>query len=89
MRNIFTVHPRSIGETYLQHLKFALIFGIKMLIGGIACIIHAVFPFLFQHTGSNILIKMVYFFVERMPKVEERILLLAQIIEKKQADNKN
>lgn len=58
MLTLFTNHPREVGETYKQHLFFALTFGISMLIGGIACIIHAFFPFLFQKTASNILFKM-------------------------------
>jgi hypothetical protein len=55
---IFTEHPRSIGETYLQHLSFALRTGLKMTIGGIACMIHGIFPFLFQKTGSQMLEKL-------------------------------
>ncbi len=56
--NIFTKHPQSIGETYLQHLCFASLFGIKMVAGGLACMIHAIFPFVFQNTGSRMAIKL-------------------------------
>jgi hypothetical protein len=52
--NLFTKHPNSIGETYLEHFFFALLAGIKLISGGVACIIHAVFPFLFKTTGSHI-----------------------------------
>ena len=45
-------HPASLGETYLQHMAEALVFGIKMISGGLACLIHAVLPFLFVNTGS-------------------------------------
>lgn len=48
MKKFFTQHPFSVGETYLQHFKYALLFGVSMLMGGLACIIHAIFPFLFQ-----------------------------------------
>lgn len=54
MIKLFTRHPRDFGETYLQHFKFAIGCGICMIVGGIACIIHSIFPFLFKHTGSNI-----------------------------------
>jgi len=88
MKNIFTEHPNSIGETYLQHMKFASIFGFHMLVGGLACIIHAIFPFLFPKTGSDYLLKMTYFFVERMPKTAEpRMVKLSQMIEKKLASS--
>jgi len=83
MKNVFTKHPHSIGETYLQHMKFAAIFGFNMLIGGGACLIHAIFPFLFQKTGSDYLLKMVSFFIDRMPETETRIIHLAHRIEKK------
>jgi hypothetical protein len=56
--NIFTKHPSSLGESYLKHLCFASIFGFKMIAGGAACIIHAIFPFIFQNTGSQMAIKL-------------------------------
>jgi len=52
--NLFTKHPNSIGETYFEHLFFALISGVQLVWGGLACIIHAFLPFLFQTTGSQI-----------------------------------
>jgi len=54
-----------------------------MVIGGVACLIHAVFPFLFAKTGSNYLFKMTYRFVTRMPSVEDRFLKLSECIEGK------
>ncbi len=65
---IFTEHPESIGETYFQHLKHALCFGLKMAIGGIACMIHAIFPFLFQKTGSRALEELHSKFAKRANK---------------------
>ena len=54
MRNPFTTHPRDVGETYLEHGLFASRYGVKMTLGGIAALVHAVFPFLFEKTGSRI-----------------------------------
>jgi len=54
VKNPFTAHPRMVGETYLQHGLFACRYGAKMTWGGIAALIHAVFPFLFETTGSRI-----------------------------------
>ena len=54
MRNPFTVHPRDVGETYLEHGVFACRYGAKMALGGLAAFLHGVFPFLFQTTGSRI-----------------------------------
>ena len=54
MRNPFTAHPRDVGESYLEHAAFACRYGVKMTLGGIAALVHGVFPFLFQKTGSRI-----------------------------------
>jgi hypothetical protein len=54
MSNPFTEHPASVGETYLQHMRFAFRFGSRMLIGGVAAVIHSVFPFLCVTTASRI-----------------------------------
>lgn len=54
MRELFTSHPSSVGETYLQHQRAAFGFGIRLLIGGLACLAHGVFPFLCQRTGSRL-----------------------------------
>jgi hypothetical protein len=50
---LFTSHPRSVGETYGEHLRSATGFGLTMLFAGLACLLHGVFPFLFERTGSN------------------------------------
>jgi len=54
MPNPFTAHPASVGETYVQHFRFASRFGLRMLTGGAAAAIHSVFPFLFVTTASRI-----------------------------------
>ena len=54
MSNPFTVHPVSVNETYWEHLAFALRFGIKMALGGVAAMLHAVFPFLFVRTAGKL-----------------------------------
>lgn len=51
--NPFTDHPATVGESYLQHMRVALGFGAAMLIGGLACILHALLPALFVTTGSQ------------------------------------
>jgi hypothetical protein len=48
----FTDHPASVGETYLEHLARATCFGVRMIAAGIACLVHALLPFLFERTGS-------------------------------------
>lgn len=83
MDNMFTKHPHQVGETYLQHLKFASLFGMNMMIGGLACFIHGIFPFLFEKTGSDKLISMTSNFVKRMPILDERIIDISRTIKEK------
>lgn len=49
----FTEHPASVGESYTQHLFRAGYFGARMVLAGIACLVHGVLPFLFVRTGSR------------------------------------
>lgn len=83
MNNIFTSHPKSMNETYCQHFFCAVKFGSKMFIGAIVCFVHALLPFLFKKTGSNLLFGMVHDYVNRAPTAEERIVGLSETIEKK------
>lgn len=53
LADAFTDHPASVGETYGQHLAHASGFGIRMVLGGLACILHGLLPFLFVKTGSK------------------------------------
>ncbi len=53
IKRAFTEHPSSVGESYLQHLACAFGFSLKMIGGGIACLLHGLLPFLFVRTGSK------------------------------------
>lgn len=51
----FTRHLRSVDEGYLQHARHALGFSVQLLLGGVVCLVHAVLPFAFERTGSDII----------------------------------
>ena len=53
LKRLFTQHPRSVGESYLEHLAVAGSFGGRLTLAGLACLVHALLPFLFVKTGSN------------------------------------
>jgi hypothetical protein len=53
LAKLFSEHPREVGETYFEHLAAAGGFGVKMIAGGIACVVHAIVPGLFVTTGSG------------------------------------
>ncbi|MEM7779431.1 MAG: DUF6356 family protein [Pseudomonadota bacterium] len=52
-KKAFTDHPASVGESYFEHLAHATGFGLRMIAGGCACMLHGIFPFLFVKTGSR------------------------------------
>jgi hypothetical protein len=56
--NPFTRHPSEVGESYAAHFLNASAFGLRMLAGGAAVLVHAVFPFLFVKTGSRTMDKL-------------------------------
>lgn len=49
----FLSHPRSVGESYGEHAATASRFGISMILGGAACLVHAVLPNVFARTASD------------------------------------
>jgi hypothetical protein len=53
MKKLFTEHPATVGEDYLQHMQASFSFGGTMLRAGLACLVHGVFPFLCVRTGST------------------------------------
>ena len=53
MLKLFIDHPATVGETYWAHLLFAGRFGLRMMAGGAACLLHGLLPFLFTTTGSR------------------------------------
>ncbi|WP_420547312.1 DUF6356 family protein [Curvivirga sp.] len=52
LKNLFTEHPASVGESYFQHMGVALSFTSSLAFATFACLMHAFFPFLFVKTGS-------------------------------------
>lgn len=61
--SLFTAHPSTVGETYLQHLHSALKFAVLMLCGALACLVHAVLPFAFTRTGSAMIERLHYMMI--------------------------
>ena len=53
LKKLFIAHPKSVNETYFEHLVHAMGFSLRMMTGGLACLIHGVLPFLFVATGSR------------------------------------
>ena len=50
--SFLTDHLDEVGESYWEHMLKAASFAVAMLVGGTACLVHALLPFLFVRTGS-------------------------------------
>lgn len=58
LNRLFRDHPAEVGETYGEHFAAAGGFGTRMVVGGVACMIHAVVPGMFVTTGSGMVKKL-------------------------------
>ena len=54
----FTRHLEEVNESYFQHMRYATRFSMKLAIGSMSCVVHAIFPFLCEKTGSTIIAAM-------------------------------
>jgi len=52
---LFVDHPHSVGESYVEHMRFAGRFGLRMIGGGIAALVHALVPGWCVTTASHTL----------------------------------
>nr|WP_294849867.1 DUF6356 family protein [uncultured Sphingomonas sp.] len=55
---LFQDHPRSLGMSWSEHGAGAAEIGTTMIVGGIACLVHAIIPGLFKDTASRVLEKL-------------------------------
>lgn len=46
-------HPRTVGETYVEHAGIAGRFGATMVVGGVKCLVHALLPAVFERSASD------------------------------------
>ena len=65
MTNIFTKHPKEVGETYLEHMFNAVRFSLTFLLLFVVALIHSIFPFLFTKTASCVVQEMAKHMEER------------------------
>jgi len=55
---LFIVHPRSVNEDYLAHAGVALRFALLLLRAGLAALVHALIPALFETSASSTIKKL-------------------------------
>jgi hypothetical protein len=59
------VHLETAGETYFEHMRFALVVGFVTAGAALACIIHAIVPALCERTCSRTLGQLSWLFADR------------------------
>lgn len=55
---LLLAHPRTVGESYVEHAGIAGRFGATMVAGGLKCLIHAVLPSVFERSASECVAKL-------------------------------
>lgn len=68
---LFLAHPRTVGESYLEHCAFAFRIGARLLLAGSAALVHAVVPCLCETTASRIILAMNAGIVARRAKANQ------------------
>ena len=53
IKNFFTAHPESTGETYGEHFKVAMCVSRQLIGAGVAAAVHAVLPNFHTTTASE------------------------------------
>ena len=48
-------HPNKNGMTYFKHMYYSLKFAIMLLIASVQAVIHAILPFLFETSTSDLI----------------------------------
>ncbi|MEM8578794.1 MAG: DUF6356 family protein [Pseudomonadota bacterium] len=54
----FTAHPAQVGESYLGHLSVAAGFAFRLALAAGAALVHALLPWLFERTASDIVMRL-------------------------------
>ena len=55
LTRILVEHPNSVGETYFEHMWFALRFSGLLFAAGLFALVHAFLPFFFEKTAGNVI----------------------------------
>jgi hypothetical protein len=58
LHRLFLSHPQAVDESYGEHFLFALGFAARLLGAGLAALVHAIIPCLFETTASRMIREM-------------------------------
>jgi hypothetical protein len=80
-KTAFLAHPRSVNESYFEHMGVALRYSGTFAFCAFCAFVHAFFPFLFEKTASTIVKKMVANMDARMDAPQGQVAPGAQAAE--------
>lgn len=72
---MFDKHLDKSKVTYFQHLKWAMLAGIRLIYSGIASIIHGVFPNLFDGIAPKTIIDIYHTHLENHPNPDYKEMI--------------
>jgi hypothetical protein len=55
---LFLEHPRTVGETYPQHMLASLTVASRLFAASIKCVVHAIVPAWCKTSGSDAIVKL-------------------------------
>ena len=58
INKVFLEHPRSVDETYFEHMAFAGKFSLKLFAAAFCALVHAFIPAAFEKTASRMIAEM-------------------------------
>ena len=68
LKRLFTEHPDSVGESYVEHMGVALSFAGSLALASLAAFVHAFLPFLCVTTASATIKRLYARMTNRAPK---------------------
>ncbi len=57
-KKLFLTHPKSVDESYVEHMAFAGRFSGKLFLAAGAALVHAILPFACEKTASRMIAEM-------------------------------
>ena len=76
--DLFNHHPQAVGQTYGEHFYNAFSYGTNSCLSGVVFMVHSIFPFIFEDTGSN----MIHELNEKLEKKRREIDIIMKEDEK-------
>lgn len=72
---MFESHLSKSKVTYLEHLRWAIIAGLRLIYSGFASIIHGLLPFLFNRTAPRTIIDIYHKHLINHPNEEYKTMI--------------